>query len=151
MQCCNVIATAATRRRQRVVERAHLLAEGENQIDACFGERLRQRGVEAPGVGAELEHVAEYRDTVAARVGLGAAEHGEGRAHRGGAGIVAFIDQREAAARDGDCGDAGPRPASGACVASAAAAAPRSAPTAQTAASTARLFITQCRPGRPSV
>ena len=49
-------------------------------------------------LGAELQHVAEHRDTPAKTLHGDLPEQREGRAHRGRVGIIAFVDQQHRAA-----------------------------------------------------
>ncbi len=76
----------------------HVGAGGEDEIDAGSEDRLGELGVEALGMLAQLAHRAEHRDAPAARRRLRRAEHGEGRAHRGGIGVVALVDELDRAA-----------------------------------------------------
>ena len=51
----------------------------------------------------QLTHVTEDSDTTTALCNRQAGNHGEGCAHRRGAGIVGFIDQRKMAVAECDC------------------------------------------------
>ena len=87
---------SAAARRQRLVKPAHHLAAGVDHIDIGrvddLGKLLMQLRPQSP----KLEHVAEHGHPALELVARGEPERGKRRAHGGGVGIVAFIDDGDA-------------------------------------------------------
>ena len=61
--------------------------------------RRRQFAVQFGAARSELQHVAENRDAPAERADTGLTEQRERCAHRGGVGVIAFVDQERRTAR----------------------------------------------------
>ena len=89
-------------RRQGLEQRPHARPGGEDEVDAARLDRSGETGVQGAFVPPEFQHVAEDGDPPAARRGRQPAEDGERRGHGRRAGVVAVVDQLEAAAGDGD-------------------------------------------------
>ena len=85
---------------QLVGKRAHFRSDEDGVDNARIGQRLGQLAVEGIGKVAQFLHGAEHSDPAGGRR---CRQRGKGRAHRGGVGIVAFVDQqrRSAPGRDG--------------------------------------------------
>ena len=120
---------AAAPCRQRLVERAHLGAGGEDQVDVRVVQGPGQLGVEPRRLRRPAPACRPARRCAAAVLGAHRREHRDRRAHRGRAGVVAFVDQHGLAARRGDL-EAPSAPGHGASVAIADAAATASPPAA---------------------
>ena len=81
--------------RQRLMQRRHVRAGAEYQIDPCRHQRGHKLAMQTIGPRAELAHIAENREAQPARAWAYRAEHLEGRAHRSWVGVVAVVDDLE--------------------------------------------------------
>ena len=100
---------AASRHGRRAVaaaapacERAHLAAGGEDQVDARLGNGAASSAWSCRRLLARVPACRRARRCAGRPCRARGAEHGDGRAHRGRAGVVALVDQLGCARRHRD-------------------------------------------------
>src|SRR4029078_12151577 len=66
----------------------------EHEVDRIGDDGIAQAAVEILAALAELKHLAEHRDATATWTDGRMAEQRQRSAHRGGIGVIAFVDQQ---------------------------------------------------------
>ena len=83
--------------RQSLVQRAHQLAAGKDNIYPGGVNRSRELLVQFPALRTELQHVAEDRDAALEFAARDHRDHRQRHAHRSWIGVVGFIDDGDRA------------------------------------------------------